>query len=87
VSSLPVAAALKSAGFHSWWLDADTVSARTEFKRLGKSLDRFDVQVDAIEAARSEIMRVFRPNVLMALDQTRVRLDPEKIWAHIQGAI
>ena len=35
VPCLPVAAALKEAGFDSWWLDADTARARTEFERLG----------------------------------------------------
>jgi hypothetical protein len=84
---LPVAQALKAAGFESWWLQADYASARAEFGRLGRSIAAFNAQVAAIEAAHTEIMQVFEPNILETLDRAGNRLGPEQIWAHIQRAV
>src|SRR5262249_52982574 len=86
VSLLPIGAALKRGGFACWWLDADIEQARAEFKRIGKSLARFEQQVAAIDAARDSILQVFEPNVVTTLDQAGVRLSPEAIWVALQQA-
>ncbi len=86
VSMLPVVAALKSAGFACWWLDANITQARAEFKRMGKSMTSFEQQVAAIDAARDTILQVFQPNVITKIDKAGVRVSPEAIWAAVRHA-
>lgn len=84
VHLLPVASALKLAGFSSWWFEADEEQSRLEFIRLNRSMGNFEIQVPAIKKFRSHIIEVFKPNIINTLDKSGNRLPREAIWAIIE---
>jgi hypothetical protein len=84
---LPVAEALKRAGFSSWWFEADATTARVEHIKAGKDAVSFDSQIRDIESKRAELHDLFTPQIVTTLDETGCRLPPEKVWARIRASV
>lgn len=85
IGCLPLAAALKTAGFASWWFDADIPAARLAHAGAGKSLVAFDQQVAVVVASRASIEAVFSPNILVVLHASGERASVQEIYAHIEN--
>ncbi len=83
VQYLPIAGALKRAGFSAWWFDADIAAARSVYGRTGKALQDFDYQIAAIEYARRSINEMFAPDILSTINTSGEHLSPESIFAAI----
>jgi hypothetical protein len=84
---LPVAAALKRAGFSSWWFEGDISAARREHRRLGKDIDAFDTQLVAIQAHAAQITALFAPNILAVLDGNAGRMSPDAVLQRMRSAV
>jgi hypothetical protein len=87
VGCLNAAIAIRSAGFSSWWFEADLQLARREFLMRGDArAQSFDSQVLEINRNREAIDRAFHPNIIEVLSATGGRLAAEVIWARMTGA-
>ena len=82
---LPVAAALKRAGFSSWWFAGDHAAARREHALLGRSTEDFDIQWAAIQSQFQQIAALFHPNIVTVLGAKGERMTPQEILQRIQG--
>jgi hypothetical protein len=81
--SLPIAVALKTAGFDSWWFDADLIAARQAFSEHGLNGNSFDLQVASIQSSTQSINALFEPKKILVLDKLGARLPPEEIFSRI----
>lgn len=86
VKRISLAAALKRAGFASWWFDADLQAARRAHGTSGKSLTAFDAQVAAIASSISQVASLFAPNILRTVGPRGGRMPARDIYARIRGA-
>jgi hypothetical protein len=83
---LPIAAALKHAGFSSWWFEGDIAAARREHCRLGKDTGAFHTQLVAIQAHAAKITELFAPNILAVLDGNAGRMSPDVVLQRMCSA-
>jgi hypothetical protein len=59
VSCLPTVRAFQTSGADLWWLDGDRAAARHVHEQAGKSIPRFDTQIEGINASWPTIEELF----------------------------
>jgi hypothetical protein len=85
--------ALREQGFGLWWFDAKRSEARQAFiNREGKKpkiqqipVEKFDEQMEGIEAGWSDIEPLFKGNFIQGLDKSGQQREAGDLWKEISA--